>query len=268
MILVSKNECCAQTFNFKPVQVWPLCWPAFAWDKKLVSGFSSAHSLAINFESDKTDFLSLFHSCYPRLNLLELGRIIHHCPKSFFPRKQFLSFYGLHQDEVFIIKQLRLLLSAPTALQKWIVEKGVRLGELRILASMKSVDDLHFIYEWLLKKNVSHALGVRALELAGELVLMGFSAIEILKQSDDLPIEEAVQTMESLRKPINSKQDNQKQKTLQNMLWPVKTSASWKRKGDAAGIEIKLWCQNQLDLERQLKAISNIPIFDQLNKRI
>ena len=264
---MSKNECCLQTLNFHPVQVWPLYWPVFAWDKKVISGFSSVQTSVVNFEPDEIDFLSLFHSCYPRLNLLELGRIIHHCPPSFFPKKQFLSFYGFHQDEVFIGKQLRLLLSAPVALQKWVIEKEVHLGELRILASMESVEDLHFIYEWLLKKNVSHALGVRALELAGELMLMGFSTTEILKPTDNLRVEEVILAMESLRKPVNSKQDSQKQKALQNILWPVNTSVSWKRKGDAAGVEMKLWCQSQVDLERQLKEIGNIPIFDRLNKK-
>ena len=108
---------------------------------------------------------------------------------------------------------------------------------------------------------------MRALELAGELVLMGFSASEILKPTNTSNIEEVVLAMESLRKPVNSKQDSQRQKVLQSMLWPVNTSASWKRRGDAAGVEMKLWFQSQVDLERQLKEIGNIPIFDRLNKK-
>ena len=174
---MSKNECCLQTFNFHPLQVWPLYWPVFAWDKKIISGFSSVQTLAVNFEPDEMDFLSLFHSCYPRLNLLELGRIIHHCPKSFFPRKQFLSFYGFHQDTIFIEKQLRLLLSAPVALQKWVVEKEVHLGELRILASMKSVEDLHFIYEWLLKKKRVSCFGSASVRVSRGVSVNGFFSI-------------------------------------------------------------------------------------------
>ena len=265
MNLMAYDEC-EKSFDFQPNKPWPNNWPSFAWESKLVSGFTNTNQYVLNFSSKDVNFLHLFHTCHSQLSLSELGRIVLGWPNtenSIFLWKDFFSLYGFSQNTDLLIQQLQVFTSTPLSFQDWVNKKEVHLSELRILNSLEDIKPVHLILEWIAEQNLSHSHGVRALELGVELFLIGLQPDKILKSN--LPPEKIIQEMEQKRKPLSSSQDQINKNNLKKILWPSHVSAQWQRKGDTTGLEIKLWCRNQIELEEKINKVNLLSVFNQLN---
>ncbi len=268
MNLVPYQEC-QKSLDFQPEKPWPKSWPAFAWEKTIMAGFTHISQSVLNFTADTVQFLHLFHTCHPQLNLSELGRIISKWSKQekklSFSWKDFLTLYGLNQDPDFLIKQLKIFISTPFAFQNWTNKKAIHLNELRILNSLESPKQIYFLLEWIGKCDVSHSLGLKAMESGVELLLMGFSPNEILSPDiQNISPESAIQFIEQKRKPLTFSQDQIKRENLRKIPWPAQVRAEWRRKGDKTGLEIKIWCQNQKELKEKTEKINLFPVFEKL----
>ena len=255
---LSSYDICQKALDFQPERPWPEGWPPFAYENELVSGFGRTNLPVLNFTAKDVKFLHLFHQCHPRLNFSELGRIvtkwaeIKPAPCSW---GALFRLYGLNQNTDFLIGQLKIFISTPLSFQKWLSEKKAHLNELRILSAVKDTRPIHFILEWIAEKNLSHSLGVKALELSGELFLMGRKPRQILNPL--LPPEKALLEMEQKRKPLAFSKDQTKQNQLQKAVWPSDTTAKWLRKGDKTGLQIHIWCQTPEDLDKKTKGIKS-----------
>ncbi len=261
MNLIAYNDC-QKSLDFQPDTIWPKYWPAFAWENKLVSGFNNKNQVVLNFTSEDVNFLYLFHHCHPQLSLSEMGRILlrwNKTKKPVFSWKEFFSLYKLSQNTDFLIQQLKIFMSTPHSFQNWVNKKKLHPAELRVLNSIKNTKPIHFILEWIAGQNLSHALGMKALELSTELFLMGYQTDKIL--NPNISPEEAILEMEKKRKPFSFSLDQTKKKHLKTT-WPSHVTARWHRKGDQAGLEIKMWCRNQEDLEKKLIGVKSA--FQQL----
>ena len=256
---------CEKILDFQPDKPWPKSWPAFAWENILISNFTQASKFVLNFTSKDVKFLHLFHSCYSRLSFSELGRILlkwEKREKPIFSWEEFFSLYGFSQNTDFLMQQLKIFISTPVSFQDWVNTKGVHLAELRMLSSLKKTNQVHFIFRWITEQNLSHSIGVKALELGVELLLMDFHPEEILKLN--ISPEETIKAMEQKRKPLTAFQDQMKQRNLKKIIWPSHVTTQWHRKGDDTGLEIKLWCRNQTELEEKINRIHQMAIFNQL----
>lgn len=271
MNLIPYQEC-QKSLDFQPENPWPKSWPAFAWEKTIIAGFTHTRQSVLNFTASTVQFLHLFHTCHPQLNLSELGRIIsqwsEHEKKLSFSWKDFLILYGLNQDSNFLIKHLKIFISTPSAFQNWTHKKSIHLNELRILNSLENPKQIYFLLEWIGKHDVSHALGLKAMELGIELLLMGCSPDEILSPDiRNTSPESVVQVMEQKRKPLTFSQDQIKKETLRTIPWPAHVTTEWRRKGDKTGLEIKIWCQNQKELKEKIEKVNLLSIFEKLKQK-
>ena len=273
MKLVSPALCDSCSFDFQPQKKWPESWPPFAWDYKLITGFTQSghhHVLELNNKgkNGKCDyFLNLFHSCYPQLSLPELGRILNKWDITQLPGfswPDFLALYHYHQDLPFLKNFFTKLNSTPTSFQKWVTEKKLHLNDLRILNSIPNIDDLSFMFQWITEKNVSHLHGIKTLELAGELLLMGFKEIDILHENLRDNPQAMVQHIERKRKVKALSKDQEQKKKLESTVWPNQVHGQWVRKGDQTGLEIKLWCKNQGELQKKLKTLNDLTTTDNI----
>ena len=266
MNLTSYSEC-EKTLDFQPEKPWPSHWPPFAWENKLISGFTPNKSdpnscdnhPILNFSSTDVSFLQLFHTCHPQLNLSELGRLIlkwSDREKPICSWKEFLPLYGFHHNIEFLIQQFKVFISTPMSFQSWVNKKAVHLSELRILNSLEDVTQIHFIFEWMAKQSPSHSQGIKVLELGVELFLMNMEPDKVLKSN--LPPEKAIQEMEKKRKPIAFSKEEIKKSNLKKITWPPHVIAEWKRKGDLTGLEIKIWSQNTIELEKKINKIKQL----------
>ena len=261
-----KKEYCKTSLNFQTIKTWPVNWPPFSWETTQISGFNSSSIYALNFHSYDVNFLHLFHNCYPKLHLMELAQIAtkwKNIEPYFFTWSDFFTLYGLHQPPDDLKKQLQKLLSTPLSFQNWLTDKRIHLNELRIFNVFSEINDLDFIFQWLHKNNVSKSNGLTALELAGELRLMGYKEADILP-SHIHSVELSIEYMEQKRKKNTLSVDQEKQKYLQQIAWPAHANGRWLRKGDETGLEIKLWCKNQKDMAKKIEQINKVQVFDKL----
>ena len=295
-----ENKLLTCKLNFSPQKVWPKNWPAFAWDKIMVAGFNSPSPYALNFSPKDITFLDLFHTCYPRLSLCELGHALKclkkHTPK-IFDIEKFFALYGFHQNTDFLVQQLEAFLLSPLEFQAWVDKKNVHLSELRPLLFLQDQAQeqaqeqdqkqgkalrasIISLLKWLACKSPSHSTGVKILELGVELILMGKNTIDknaIDKTNThavDSPLkdllkkhissEELLKVLEKKRKPLTFARDKNIQKQLDSMIWPSKVKACWLRQGASVGLELKLWCKNQTELLEKTKHLESLAIFDKL----
>ena len=267
MDLIPCNTC-KKLLDFQPNKSWPKNWPAFSWEKILISGFTHTDKPVLNFKSEDVKFLHLFHSCYPDLHLSEMGRIIsqwNNITFTDFSWKEFFSFYGLQNTDL-LIQQLKILVSTPSSFQDWVDKKEIHPTALRVLSSLKNIKQANFLFQWITKHNLSQSLGIKVLELGVELLLMDIPFNEILKSN--LSPEDTIQAIEKKRKPLSTTKDEIKKRKLKNILWPSHVTGQWNRKGDKTGIEIKIWSQNQKELEEKINRIHQMNIFNHLNKKV
>ena len=272
MKLIPSTACNSVFFDFQPQKKWPESWPPFAWDHKLITGFTQGgHHLVLEFNDkimpEKCNyFLKLFHSCYPQLSLPELGRILSKWDIKQLPGfswSDFFALYHYHQDFSFLKIFFTKLTATPTFFQNWVTEKKLHIGDLRILNTIPNINDLLFMFQWIAEKKVSHLHGVTALELAGELLLMGFKETDILNKNFWDNPQAMVQHIEQKRKVNTLSKDREQQKKLKSTTWPSQVHGQWVRRGDQSGLEIKLWCKSHGELQKKLKTLSNL---DTLNK--
>ena len=265
MELISFNIC-NKSLDFQPDVSWPENWPAFAWNQFIIAGFKKNNSHALNFSSEDVNFLHLLHTCHPYLHLSELSRITSTWEKteSFsFSWEDFFSTYGLKNTNL-LTSILPVFANTPSVFQKWVDQKKIHPAELRVLTSLKDIKTVFPLLEWIAKKNLSHSVGIPVLEQGVELLLMNIKLENILKLN--LSQEETIQAIERKRKPLSSSEEQTKKEKLKEILWPVGVNSQWLRKGDKTGLEIKIWCQNQKELEEKLNKVNQLSIFRQLKK--
>ena len=267
MKLVS-HSICKKSLDFQPDKPWPENWPGFAWEKILISGFTHDNRPVLNFQSEDVKFLHLFHSCYPRLNLSEMGRIISNWENMSFPEfswKDFFMFYDLRNTEI-LIKQLKILINTPSVFQNWVCQKELHPSALRVLNSLQNIKTGDFLFQWIAEKNLSQSLGIKILELGVELILMDIPFTDILKPKPSP--EKLIQLMEQKRKPVSTQYDDTQKKKLESIMWPTHATGQWCRKGDRTGLEIKVWSQNQKEWEEKINKITKMKIFNHVNKAL
>ena len=230
---------------------------------------SSRGTRVVNFSARDTDFLSLFYACYPRLSLLELGRIVsvwQSAPeKPDFLWKDFFSLYGFSNADM-VMAQIKYLRFTPLPFQDWVCQKDLHPSELRPLISLKDPKFAHPVCQWIAKHNLSRSLGVKALELWVELWLMEpDTKIEKLLHFSADP-EKVIQAMEQKRKPVSYNRERTNARLLKRIIWPPHVNAQWHRKGDKTGLKLTIWCRNQKELEQKIKQISKTATFDNANE--
>ncbi len=266
MELIALKEC-DKSFDFQALAEWPEFWPPFAYNKIQISGFKSQNPLALNFKPP-VNFLSLFFSCHPRLQLSELADINHRWntipPEWDFTWGAFFKAYGLHQEVKSIQKLLTSLKSTPLSFQNWVSKKQAHFNDLRILNSFKNTKDLSTLFDWMEKKQVSHAQGVKALRGAGELLLMGKDISPALNHSPERSSEEDLQVLEQMRHPHTSLRDEAQKRKIQEALWPSGTQSEWVRKGDRAGLQIKIWCKTPQEFDKKWNQIHKTVLSNSL----
>ena len=265
MELISFNIC-NKSLDFQPDAPWPKNWPAFAWNQFIVAGFKENNSHVLNFSSEDVKFLHLFHTCHPHLHLSELSRITSmwkNIETLSFSWEDFFSTHNLKNTHL-LTSILPIFANTPPAFQKWVDQKKIHPSELRVLKSLKDIKPISPLLQWVAKENLSHSSGISVLEQGVELVLMGTPLEEVFK--NNLSQEEVLKTIEQKRKPLSYSKEQTKKEKLKEILWPMGVNSQWLRKGDKTGLEIKIWCQNQKELDEKLTKVNQLSIFQKLKK--
>jgi hypothetical protein len=256
---------CDKCLDFKPITLWPEGLPAVALNSVVLAGFSQDlvfnHQMAV---TEKEKIAGLFRSLYFELSFAEMARLIETAKsQSWFPVSEIAQKFGWQPSEQFF-QVAQALRTMPVGFQKWAAEKKVSPQDLAPLLSASSIE-LKFLFHDLLQFNLSKSLGIKALELGIELLLMGSKPEDLTSErllsllgKNQLPGEAWVDALKQLRYPETFKHDQAIEAKMTALPWPGMSHAKWTRQGDKAGIELKLFVSQPSDLKKYLQSLSRV----------
>ena len=275
--LCSMSQCNA-SLDFQPLHLWPESLPAVAVNGWVLAGFSQNLVFNHQIKSDSVDSDSaavavavakLFRSLHTELSFAEMARLIHKIEKQNESHRMSLSIEALLSQYHWICSEQLLgiaeaLAKTPIGFQNWCAQKRINPQDLAPLLSTKNLD-LKFLLHDILQFNLSKSLGVKALELGIELLLMGQKPEAISSQvlltfvsQDQVAGESWVEILKQLRYPETFKRDQALRKQMGALPWPGASQARWSRQGDRGGIELKLFVSQASDLKKALSHLKKV----------
>jgi hypothetical protein len=248
---------CTTDWSFKSSQIqsklWPTSLPGIAFEGHILLGSHlTPESSVLNHSGNCEDFAKIFKDLFPHLSLVDWSELYAVLPKENF--EALLKIYTLQSSHNFF-KTLELIKECSEPFQDWIFQKQVSLNEVSIFLSLPPHKFLKIQDEIILQK-LSKSAGIQALEIAGELILMGQSQEQLIIKSNHG--DEWLEHLKSLRFPRSKKQDQAAQDWLNTLPWPSKSQVKWQRKGDAAGIEIKLFATSPQELKKHITSLQRV----------
>ena len=140
----------------------------------------------------------------------------------------------------------------------WALEKKVKDTDLVFIQALKTPTDLDLFQKVAdllvgLKPTFSEALP--ALEQITDLILMGHSE-ELFANCQNL--ESFKNHLRSLRYPMTSKKDDELKSKMEALPWPYGSKVKFERRGDRAGVELKLFISSEVDLTKILASLERV----------
>ena len=262
---------CTRYLNFRPSAIWPSVLPAVAWNEILIAGFNraevelSSEAPCIFISPNEFSLEEALSSLYPKLTFVELSRLSNEIEKLHLviEWKIFCSRLGYHANSDWP-RLFQIMSQAPDKLQEWWQLRDV---SPRDLAPLKALPEnlLARYFELALKAvafEPSRSDGILALEWLVDIMLddvrresMALRWPEILKAPNFVQFREHIRQVR-FQQTIEREESNELQ--VAKLPWPTKTKANWVRRGDADGVEIKLFAHSADDLTKLIAALENV----------
>lgn len=140
----------------------------------------------------------------------------------------------------------------------WSEDKKVKESDLIFARALKNpvhLDLFHKVADQVAGLGPSFSDGLQILEMLTDLVLMGHTEELFLRQTD-LATYKA--HLKSLRYPQTTKRDDDLKIKLENLPWPYGSKVKFERRGDRAGVELKLFISSEVDLTKILASLERV----------
>jgi hypothetical protein len=261
---------CNGSLDFQPLNVWPESLPAVAINNWVLAGFSQDLVFNHHIENSSAETMArLFRSLHSELSFAEMARLMGKIKEqqtsdlSWVPLQLIAQKYHWTFNDQFI-RIAEAFLKTPSGFQKWCGEKKVNPQDLAPLLAAQEID-LKFLFHDILNLNISKSSGVKALEMAIELILMGqkpealsAEVLLTLLSQDQSAADAWVDALKQLRYPETFKRDRVLQAQMTALPWPGTSQARWARHGDRGGIELKLFVSQPSDLKKALLSLEKV----------
>lgn len=256
---------CDKSLDFQPRTNWPESLPAVAVNQVVLAGFSQ--ELVFNHQLDPADsegIAKLFRSLYFELSFVEMAVLIQKAKAhSWFPISVIAQKFNWQANDNFF-KTAEAILKCPKGFLDWAAEKKLSPLDFAPLLSADGLE-LKFLYRDILTLGLGRSLGVKALELGIELLMMNHTPEMLAADSlvsvhpRDVSVGDAwVLALKALRYPETFKRDQMAEAQMTSLPWPGTTQARWTRQGDRAGIELKLFVSQPSDLKKYLQSLNKV----------
>jgi hypothetical protein len=140
----------------------------------------------------------------------------------------------------------------------WVNSKKIKQSDLTFLNILKTETEKIRISECFLKchlLNASFSDTLQILEWAAELVMMN-SKTPILSDATDINTWKS--ELKKLRYPQTTLSDQDLKTKLESLPWPYGAKIKFERRGDRAGIELKLFITSTADLTKSISALERV----------
>jgi hypothetical protein len=255
MILKPTTEC-ESDFNFFPFKSWPKVLPAVAFCEQLVCDFHQTSEMALDL--DQGSLAQVFIAVYHRLNIFELARLsqtsMDRCSL-----KQIVTASGFVWSDN-LKCHLESIARLPRSFQYWCEAKELAPREVQIFRSFAALDLWQDSFRLFPTLGLTRQRAVEALELTGELLLLGIDPAELLPKSQHL--DEWLKYLRSLRRPQALSVIDQHNDELAKIPWPKSTSGRWLRHGDQLQLEVSLKAHSKTELSMRLRELLNVKALE------
>ncbi len=140
----------------------------------------------------------------------------------------------------------------------WSEAKKLKESDLIFTRALKSsihLDLFHKLADDLTVLNPSFSEGLQILELLTDLILMGHNEELFLQSSNS---ESYKSHLKALRYPQTTQRDENLKSKLEALPWPYGSKVKFERRGDRAGIELKLFISSEVDLTKILASLERV----------
>lgn len=139
--------------------------------------------------------------------------------------------------------------------EPWLEAKKVKSSDLVFVSPLKTDLQWQLFFKGLslfIEARASYSDSLKNLEIFSDLILMGYEET-LFEHSHDFT--KWTTHLRSLRYPATTERDDVLKEKLEKLPWPYGSKTKFERRGDRAGIELKLFITSQADL---IKAISSL----------
>lgn len=144
------------------------------------------------------------------------------------------------------------------SLQTWLASKNDQQSPLPFVSLLKTDLQkaiLQRVVEHFDLLRPSYSEGLKILELTTELILMN-AHNEIFKHSNSLAHWQIHLTQ--LRNPVTAQRDQILEKKMLALPWPFGSKIKFERRGDRAGVELKMFITSEADLIKAMAALERV----------
>ncbi len=140
----------------------------------------------------------------------------------------------------------------------WALEKKLKDSDLLFKKALKTPLQealLLKLADQLASLNPTFSEGLVTLELMTDLILMGLDEV-LFENSASFDLWKA--SLRRLRYPTTSVRDDDLKVKLEKLPWPYGSKVKFERRGDRAGVELKLFVSSATDLTKILASLERV----------
>jgi hypothetical protein len=156
------------------------------------------------------------------------------------------------------LKQLSADENQQNGLSSWVMDKKFKPTDFPVLNLLKTDDEKSKMFGVFLKcksLNASFSETVQLIELTAELILINVN-LPILNESENLT--QWKTHLQKLRYPQTTSSDEALKTKFEKLPWPTGAKTKFERRGDRAGVELKLFVTSQADLTKVISALERV----------
>lgn len=142
--------------------------------------------------------------------------------------------------------------------QNWSQDKKIKSSDLVFTHAIKS--ELHkSLFEkaadQLTALRPTYSEGLQFLEILTDLILMGHEQ-SLFEKTENL--EAYKKHLHNLRYPTTSARDEELKQKFEKLAWPYGSKIKFERRGDRAGVELKVFIANAADITKITSALERV----------
>ncbi len=139
----------------------------------------------------------------------------------------------------------------------WAINKNVKETDLVFMRTLTSaqLDLFYRAADQVALLGATFTEGLEIFEILADLILSG--KIETLCSHTDT-LTDYREHLRSLRYPIAFKRDQELKKKFESLPWPYGSKIKFERRGDRAGVEIKLFISSEVELTKILASFERV----------
>ncbi len=151
---------------------------------------------------------------------------------------------------------------SPELLAAWLESKNAPPTELPFISLFRTYEELNVLVQALQKFTVlkpSYSDGIKVLELIAEIVHMPNyknSTARIFEKTDATP--SWIKHLTEIRYPLTKQRDQNLEKKMLSLPWPYGSKVKFERRGDRAGVELKMFITSEADLVKAVSALERV----------